>query len=217
MTNSEPFSLIVLLSGKGSNLQAILNAIRDNKLRARVSLVISDREQAQGLVIAKAACLPCLVIKAADYPDRGCFDQALIREIENYPVDLVVLAGFMRILSANFVNHFSGKLINIHPSLLPAYKGLHTHQRVLDAHEKNHGCSVHFVSAELDGGPVIAQAHYTISNKDNEESLKNKVQQLEHQLYPKVIQWIIDKRVTLLDDNLIIEPAIKMHELPVLS
>lgn len=213
MATIEAFSLVVLLSGKGSNLQAILNAIREQKLHAKVSLVVSDQAQAQGLMIAKNAGIATVLLSKNDYPERENFDRALIREIEKHTHDLVVLAGFMRILSNTFVQHFAGKLINIHPSLLPAFKGLHTHRRVLDAQQKIHGCSVHYVSAELDGGPVIAQAHCKVSQQDNEQSLNNKVQSLEHQLYPKVIQWIIEKRVCLQDDKLIIEPPIQEHEL----
>ena len=217
MANIEAFSLVVLLSGKGSNLQAILNAIGDQRLCAKVSLVLSDQAQAQGLKIAKDAGITTALLNKSDYPDRESFDSALIQEIEKHPHDLIVLAGFMRILSNTFVQHFAGKLINIHPSLLPAFKGLHTHRRVLDAQQKIHGCSVHYVSAELDGGPVIAQAHCKVSQQDNEQSLNNKVQSLEHQLYPKVIQWIVEKRVCLQDDKLIIEPAIQKHELSRLS
>jgi len=212
MAKIEVFSLVVLLSGKGSNLQAILNAIENGQLHAKVSLVISDQAHAQGLLIAQNGGIPTVTLNKSDYQDRQSFDCALVNEIEKHAVDLVVLAGFMRILGKTFVEHFSGKLINIHPSLLPAYKGLHTHRRVLDAREKIHGCSVHYVSAELDGGPVIAQARCEIGKQDTEQTLKEKVQGLEHQLYPKVIQWIVEKRVCLQGGNLIIETVLQEHD-----
>jgi phosphoribosylglycinamide formyltransferase-1 len=210
------FTLVVLLSGKGSNFQAILEYIREHSLNISIATVISNKADAKGLVIAQENNIDALFIDPKQYPNKTNFDLALQKEINKANPDLIVLAGFMRILSNDFVEHFSPRLINIHPSLLPKFKGLHTHQRALDDHESEHGCSVHYVSAELDGGPVIAQVSFRITEHDNLDSLQTKVQQLEHKLYPLVIQWISEKRVSLNNNQLNIEPEINKHELPCL-
>lgn len=215
--SSSEFSIIVLLSGKGSNLQAILEHIEKHKLNIRISAVISNKVDALGLVIAQNNNIQNIFIDPAQYIDRTDFDAALLRKIESYQSDLIVLAGYMRILSDSFVEHFVHKLINIHPSLLPKFKGMHTHRRVLESKEKLHGCSVHFVNPELDSGPVIAQAKCTVDEQDTEKSLKEKVHQLEHQLYPLVIEWIANKRISLENRTLKIQPKIQTHELPSLE
>lgn len=194
---STAFSIIVLLSGKGSNLKAIIDAIQKQSLNIKIKAVISDRNQALGLKIAEDHQIPAIYLNPKLFENRQAFDQALQKQIDQIVCELIVLAGFMRILSDDFVKHFEGKLINIHPSLLPKFKGLNTHQRAIEAQEKVHGCSVHYVSAELDGGPVIAQRQFNVSLDDNAHSLQEKVHTLEHQLYPQVIQWIAEQSVSL--------------------
>jgi phosphoribosylglycinamide formyltransferase-1 len=196
------FKIIVLLSGKGSNLKAIIEAIEQRKLSVVIQGVISDKRDAIGLNIAKDYRIPAFFLDPKAFATRQDFDLALKNKIDSLGCELVVLAGFMRILSEDFVKHFSGKLINIHPSLLPKLKGLNTHQRALSDGETIHGCSVHYVSAELDGGPVIAQRQFNIENDDDEKTLQNKVHTLEHQLYPQVIQWIAENKVGLVNGQL---------------
>ncbi len=190
-------SIVVLISGSGSNLQALLDHFADQPERARISAVISNRADAYGLERAKAAGVPAHVLSHRDYPDRPSFDRALAEVINRYQPDLVVLAGFMRILTPEFTDRYTGRLFNIHPSLLPKYKGLDTHQRALDAGDTEHGCSVHFVTSELDGGPVIIQARTPILPGDSAENLAQRVHQLEHRIYPLAAQWFVDGRLQL--------------------
>ena len=187
MKNPE-FRLVVLISGNGSNLQAIINAIQQDQLDAKIVLVVSNKAAAFGLERAHKANIATKILPDKDYPTREAYDIALKEIIEHYKPDLIILAGFMRILSASLVRHFKDKIINIHPSLLPKYKGLNTHQRVLEAGDKIHGVTVHYVTDELDGGPIIAQASLEVAATDTAEELKVKIHQLEHELYPKVIQ-----------------------------
>ncbi len=187
--------IAVLISGNGSNLQAIIDAIKAQTLNANIVVVISDRADAFGLQRAAKANIPTEILPAKSFTDRSEYDLALQQLIESYHPGIIVLAGFMRILSPAFVEHFAGKIINIHPSLLPNYRGLNTHERVLTAQEKIHGVSIHFVTAELDGGPVIAQAQLEIDPNDTAETLKQRVHQLEHQLYPEVLRWFAQARL----------------------
>ena len=188
-TSSEKsFPIVVLISGNGTNLQAIIDFTKQQDHHTNISAVISNKDTAFGLQRARNAGLVTAILDAKLYADRSAYDEALAALIDEYRPKLVVLAGFMRILSNDFITHFRQRLINIHPSLLPKYKGLHTHQRVLDAGDSVHGCSVHFVNEELDGGKIIAQAQCTVDANDSVTSLKAKVQQLEHRLYPQVIQ-----------------------------
>ncbi len=180
-------SLVVLLSGNGSNLQAIIDRIAQENWPLKIAAVISDKPNAYGLIRAQQANIPTHVFPSKLYPGMCEYHQALQDCIGAYQPDLIVLAGYMRILAPEFVNHFAGKIINIHPSLLPAYKGLHTHERVLEAHEKYHGTSIHIVTADLDDGPLLAQERIEIAPDDTAETLKAKVQALEHRLYPEVI------------------------------
>ena len=190
-------SIVVLISGSGSNLQALLEHFADQPERARISAVISNRADAYGLERARAAGVPTHTLSHRDYPDRSSFDRAMTEVIDLYQPDLVILAGFMRILTPVFTEHYSGRLLNIHPSLLPRHKGLDTHQRALDAGDTEHGCSVHFVTSELDGGPVIIQARTPVQPDDTAESLAQKVHQLEHRIYPLAAQWFVDGRLQL--------------------
>ena len=196
---AEPCRIVVLISGNGSNLQALMDNCDTE--HCQFTGVISNRADAYGLQRAAAAGVPSQVVDHKDYPDRESFDQAMIRVIDGFQADLVVLAGFMRILSAGFVQHYHGRLLNIHPSLLPDYKGTQTHQRVLDAGESEHGVSVHFVTEELDGGPVIRQVVIPVQPDDSAQSLAARVAIEEHRIYPQVVNWFATGRLVMRDGN----------------
>jgi phosphoribosylglycinamide formyltransferase-1 len=196
---ASPFRLVVLISGSGSNLQAFIDRIADGSLPAVIAAVISNKADAFGLERARRAGIPTEIINHRDFDSRTAFDTALAASIDRYAPDAVILAGFMRILTEDFVRHYEGRLLNIHPSLLPKFTGLDTHARALAAGEREHGSSVHFVTAELDGGPVIAQSHLPILPGDTAESLRERVQQAEHQLYPQAVMWLASGRLTLRD------------------
>lgn len=189
--------IVVLISGGGSNLQALLDQCQSGTLDADVVAVISNRPAAFGLSRARQAGVKALSLDHTGYADRADFDAALAELIEVQQPDLIVLAGFMRILTAQFVGRFTGKMINIHPSLLPLYPGLNTHQRALDAGDSRAGATVHFVTAELDGGPPIARAEVSIDALDDAESLARKVLEQEHTLYPTVVSWFVNGRLRL--------------------
>ena len=187
---SAPLRLAVLISGRGSNLGAISKAIGQGWLRASIEKVVSSRADAAGLALAKAANLTTRVVASADYASREDYDGALLGELAQGPVDLVVLAGFMRVLGARFVTHWAGRLINIHPSLLPDFPGLHTHRRALEAGAKRHGATVHLVSRELDAGPILAQAELAVRPHETAEDLAGRVLALEHRLLPATLrEW----------------------------
>jgi phosphoribosylglycinamide formyltransferase 1 len=196
-----PLQIVVLISGRGSNLLAIVTAAARGTLRVRVTAVISDRPAAPGLLAAAQAGLVACTLDPGQFPDRSSYDAALADLVAQHAPDLVVLAGFMRILSASFVARFRGRLINIHPSLLPRYRGLHTHRRALAAGDAEHGASVHYVTEELDGGPVVAQARVAVLPGDTEQTLSARVQAAEHRLYPMVIGWIATGRLTFRDER----------------
>lgn len=197
--------LAVLISGSGTNLQAIMDAQKAGALDAEIAVVFSNRANAAGLERAAQAGIPTASLDHRDYPDREQFDQAMIEVLTPYAPDTVVLAGFMRILSAVFVRHYAGRLINIHPSLLPKYRGLNTHARALEAGDSEHGCSIHFVTEELDGGPLIAQAPIAVHANDTVDSLSKRVQQREHLLYPQVLQWRAQDRLELTDNGVVLD------------
>jgi len=200
MVHSRP-SIAVLISGSGSNLQAIINACQDGRIDADISLVLSNRADAFGLERARQAGIETAVLNHKDYDSRESFDAAMIELLDRHNPDLVVLAGFMRILSADFVQHYLGRLINIHPSLLPRYPGLHTHQRVIDAGDIEHGASVHFVTPELDAGPTIIQGRLHTHRGETADELAARVLKLEHQIYPQAIQWLLAHRVSFQNDK----------------
>jgi phosphoribosylglycinamide formyltransferase-1 len=189
--------LAVLASGHGSNLQAILDAIAAGQLDARVVGVFSDRRTAYALERARIAGVPAVVVSPKDFAARAAFDEHLFSQIDAVQPDLIVCAGYMRLLSATQVEQHAGRMINIHPSLLPAFKGLHTHQQALDAGAHEHGASVHFVTAELDGGPVIAQARVPVKAGDDAQSLAERVLQREHPLLVSTLQLIGSGRIAL--------------------
>jgi phosphoribosylglycinamide formyltransferase 1 len=190
-----PLSLVVLISGRGTNLKAILDAISQGELNAEVRAVISSRLDAEGLEHARQAQVDTLALDSNDYPSRESYDRALQGLIDRFNPGLVVLAGFMRILTPEFVRHYQGRLINIHPSLLPVLKGLNTHQRALDESLQEHGASVHLVTEELDGGPVIVQVRVPILAGDDAEKLAERVLAEEHGLYLQALQWLADGRI----------------------
>ncbi|MBC7160583.1 MAG: phosphoribosylglycinamide formyltransferase [Immundisolibacter sp.] len=198
---ARPLRLAVLISGRGSNLKAILEAIGAGRLAAQVVLVISNRPGAAGLDIAAAAAVPTAVIDHRQYPDRPAFEQALGSALDAAQAELVVLAGFMRVLTADFVHRYRGRLINIHPSLLPAFAGLDTHARALAAGATEHGASVHFVTAAVDGGPLIAQIRVPVQAGDTPDTLAARVLPAEHRLYPRVIGWYAAGRLVLGEDT----------------
>ncbi len=189
--------IVVLISGNGSNLQAIIDDIHDDEVEAQIVAVISNSPQAYGLQRAKQANIDTIVIDDANVASRTEYDRSLQQCIEQYQPDLVVLAGFMRILSNDFVNRYKDRLINIHPSLLPKYQGLNTHQRVLDAGDSHHGASVHFVIPELDAGPLILQAEVPIHSNDTVSELAQRVHDQEYIIYPLVIKWFAEGRIKM--------------------
>lgn len=191
--------LIVLISGSGSNLQALINACATHEIQGSIVAVISNRPEVYGLERAHLAGIETQTLDHKNFADRVSFDQALMKLIDSYQPDLVVLAGFMRILTAEFVEHYSGRMLNIHPSLLPAYKGVHTHQRALEDGAQQHGASVHFVTAELDAGAVILQAAVPVLVDDTADSLAARVLVEEHKIYPQVVNWFCVERLSFKD------------------
>jgi phosphoribosylglycinamide formyltransferase 1 len=189
--------LVVLISGRGSNLQAILDA----NLPVEVAAVLSNRPSAAGLQLAAARGIPAHALAHTEFPDRAEFDQAMMQVIDGYAPDLVVLAGYMRILSDAFVQHYAGRLINIHPSLLPSYPGMDTHARALADGVKIHGCTVHLVTPVLDHGPVIVQAAVAVRNDDTAATLGARVLAAEHAIYPLAIRWFAERRLAFGDDG----------------
>ena len=192
-----PCNVVVLISGSGSNLQALIDSVAHDGNPARIAAVISNRADAYGLQRAKQAGIATELLDHKQFDGREAFDTALIQAIDAHQPDLVVLAGFMRILTPGFVQHYAGRLLNIHPSLLPKYKGLHTHQRALEAGDGEHGCSVHFVTEELDGGPLVVQAVLPVMADDTAESLASRVHQQEHHIYPLAVRWFAEGRLRL--------------------
>lgn len=212
-----PRRLVVLISGRGSNLEALAHACEQGRIAGHIVGVISNRPEARGLEFARARGIPTRVVDHREYGSREAFDAELTQAIEAYKPDFVILAGFMRILTPALVQHFAGRLVNIHPSLLPNYRGLHTHARALADGATEHGASVHFVTPELDGGPVIMQARVPVRAGDNPESLAARVQRAEHRLYPEVVRRLCageirwDRRV-LCADGTPLEAPLELDE-----
>ncbi|MDC3391935.1 phosphoribosylglycinamide formyltransferase [Candidatus Thioglobus sp.] len=190
---------VILISGNGSNLQSIID--NADRINLQISCVISNNKNAFGLKRAESSNLRTSIVDPELYNSKEAFDRELISIIQKHRAELIVLAGYMRILTPLFVSHYFGKILNIHPSLLPKFPGLNTHQRAIDASEKVHGVSIHFVTKELDGGPLICQESVIIDNSDTEETLSMKVLKKEHVIYPKVIHWYTQKRLNLIDDK----------------
>lgn len=189
----------VLVSGGGTNLQSIIDNIHFGDTNATIECVVSNKKNVYALTRAEQASIANHVVQHGDFISRQTFEQALITILDQHEVDIVVLAGFMRVLGSHFIQHYSGRILNIHPSLLPKYSGLHTHQRALDDGEKTHGCSVHFATAELDGGPVIIQASVSVLENDTEETLAARVLEKEHIIYPLCVKWLCENKIAYRD------------------
>lgn len=197
MTPMKRPQLVVLISGSGSNLQAFIDATKNGTLNADIAAVISNKAGVLGLERAEKSGIATEVVNHRNFPDRESFDQELANRIEAYQPDLVILAGFMRILTSEFVNRFAGRIMNIHPSLLPKYPGLHTHQRAIEAGDSAAGATVHFVTGELDGGPAIIQAEVPILPDDDADALASRILVQEHQIFPLAAQWFCEGKLSL--------------------
>lgn len=200
--------IAVLVSGQGSNLQALIDA----NLSGQIVGVISNKANAYALQRAQTAGIQTTVIEHKDYPSRESFDEVMHQQLLDWEIDLVVLAGFMRILSSSFVQKWHGKMLNIHPSLLPAYKGMHTHQRVLNSGDVYHGCTVHYVTAELDAGPALVQCVLNVQVHDDTDTLAQRVHQLEHFAYPQVVEWICTGTIQHLDNGSVVYRKQLLHK-----
>ena len=196
-------SIVILISGRGSNMESLIGSVTSGVLPARVAGVFSNRPDAQGLAIAAAHGIATRVIDHTQYASREAFDAAMIEEIDIFSPDLVILAGFMRILSDGFVRHYEGRLVNIHPSLLPSFPGLRTHRQALEAGVRLHGCTVHFVTPVLDHGPIVIQAAVPVLDGDDEASLAARVMTQEHQIYPLAVRWFVEERLKLVDGRVV--------------
>jgi phosphoribosylglycinamide formyltransferase, formyltetrahydrofolate-dependent len=194
-------NIVVLISGNGSNLQAIIDACAQKKIKGTIRAVFSNKADAFGLERAREAGIAQHSLTASQFASREAFDRELMQEIDAYAPDIIVLAGYMRILSAEFVSHYRGRLLNIHPSLLPKYPGLNTHRQVLDNGDEEHGTTVHFVTEELDGGPVILQAKVPVFSGDEESDITSRVQAQEHAIYPLVINWFVEERLEMRENG----------------
>ncbi|CAB9494163.1 phosphoribosylglycinamide formyltransferase [Alteromonas macleodii] len=203
--SSSVTKICVLISGNGSNLQAIIDEIKGGRLNAKISGVISNRPNAYGLERAKEAGIEAVCLDHTNFDTRESYDEALKAQIDAFGADCVVLAGFMRILTPEFVDSFAGKLVNIHPSLLPKYKGLNTHQRAIDNGDKEHGVSVHFVTPELDGGPVIIQSRVPVFDEDTASDLAERVQEQERRIYPLVLSWFSAGRLSMRNNKAVLD------------
>ncbi len=208
----------ILISGSGTNLQSFIDRVAEGELALDLCVVFSNRPDAYGLVRARKADIPTACIEHGDYPDRESFDRAVIEELDRWQPDLLILAGFMRILSPAFVNHYEGRILNIHPALLPKYPGLDTHQRVLDAGDEWHGSTVHFVTEELDGGPRILQGRLRVDPNESADALQHRVQSVEHQIYPEAAGLVGSGRVqfrdgqTWIDGKVADEPIVRTYD-----
>lgn len=220
-------TLVVLISGNGSNLQAIIDQINNQYLDAEIKCVISNKPNAYGLKRAEIHAIPCACLDHTEFSSREAYDAELIKLISPIQPDIIILAGFMRILSDSFFTAFTHKVLNIHPSLLPKYQGLQTHQKALDNNDQSHGISVHIATPKLDSGPVIAQADFAITKHDNIEALQQRCHTLEHTLYPLVIKWLINGQLNISSGQVIFNGKalskpimlnqVNQHELPTTS
>jgi phosphoribosylglycinamide formyltransferase-1 len=200
--------LAVLLSGEGSNLQALIDATQKGIIKAEIVLVVSNKFDAGGLKRAQKSGIENIVLDNLRYADRRSFDCALESKLKKYNLDLIILAGFMRILTSDFVEAFAGRILNIHPSLLPKYRGLQTHQKALDAGDKNAGATVHFVTSKLDGGPSIIQAVVPILKNDTVDALARRILTKEHQIYPLAVKLFCEGRLSLIDEKVVFDSAV---------
>ncbi len=199
-------SIVSLISGRGSNFEAIYKAAKAKSWDVRFTGLIANQPDAKGLEFAESVGIPTAVINHRNYASREAFDQGLIQQIDAFGADLVVLAGFMRILTPGFIAHYQGRMMNIHPSLLPRFPGLHTHERVLEAGDRVHGATVHFVSAGVDEGPIICQSEVPVLPADTTSELAARVLKTEHQIYPLAVEWFIQGRLHIAGNRVIIDP-----------
>ncbi|MEY4698790.1 MAG: phosphoribosylglycinamide formyltransferase [Pseudomonadota bacterium] len=199
-------SIVILISGRGSNMEAIVNAAQNEAWPAKIAAVISNRPEAGGLDFAKSHGIETAVLDHRAYKDRASFDAELVQLIDSFKPDLVVLAGFMRILTGDFVRHYEGRLLNIHPSLLPLFPGLHTHEQALEAGVSEHGATVHFVTEALDHGPMVIQASVPVLPEDTPDSLAKRVLKQEHVIYPRAVRWFVDNRLSISDNRVLVSP-----------
>jgi phosphoribosylglycinamide formyltransferase-1 len=197
-------NIVILISGRGTNMQAIVRASQADQWSARIAAVISNRVDAEGLAFASDHGIPTATVSNKDFPTRDAFDAALKVAIDTFSPDLVVLAGFMRILGAAFVTHYEGRMLNIHPSLLPSFPGLTTHREALAAGVKVHGATVHFVTADLDRGPIVAQATVAVLDDDTEHTLAERVLAQEHIIYPRAVRWFVEGRLSIKDGRVLV-------------
>ena len=189
--------LVILISGRGSNMEAIVRACSREAWPAQVAAVIASRPDAAGLAFAASHGIATAVVDHRQFPERESFDTALARQIDAFAPDLVVLAGFMRVLTSSFVDHYAGRMLNVHPSLLPSFAGLKTHQQALDAGVRLHGASVHFVTSQLDHGPIVVQSAVPVLNGDDAAALAERVLATEHMIYPRAVRWFVEGRLAL--------------------
>jgi len=201
-------NIVILISGRGSNMEAIVRALEAERWPAHIAAVISNKPDAKGLAFAQAHGIPTAVVPSKEFASREAFDAVLRETIDGFQADLVVLAGFMRILTAPFVEHYAGRMLNIHPSLLPLFPGLHTHRQALDAGVLEHGATVHFVTAELDHGPAVLQARINVLPGDTETSLAERLLEKEHLIYPQAVRLFVEDRLNIVDGDVRIAETI---------
>jgi len=199
-------SIVILISGRGSNMEAIVRASQSEAWPARIAAVISNRPGAAGLDFARDHGIPTATLDHKNFPNRDAFDAELVQLIDSFKPDLVVLAGFMRILTGDFVRHYEGRLLNIHPSLLPLFPGLATHEQALEAGVREHGATVHFVTEALDHGPIVIQASVPVLLDDTADTLAKRVLKQEHIIYPRAVRWFIDNRLSIDQNRVLIDP-----------
>ena len=199
-------SIVSLISGRGSNFEAIYKAAKAKSWDVQFTGLIANQPEAKGIEFAKSVGIPTAVINHRSYPSREAFDEALMQQIDAFGADLVVLAGFMRILTPGFIEHYEGRMMNIHPSLLPRFPGLHTHERVLEAGDRVHGATVHFVSAGVDEGPIICQSEVPVLPTDTPSELAARVLKTEHQIYPLAVEWFINGRLQIAGNRVSVDP-----------
>lgn len=199
-------SIVSLISGRGSNFEAIYKAAQAKSWDVRFTGLIANQPEAKGLALAKSVGIPTAVIDHRAYPSREAFDRALMQQIDAFSADLVVLAGFMRILTPGLIEHYEGRMMNIHPSLLPRFPGLHTHERALEAGNRVHGATVHFVSAGVDEGPIICQSEVPVLPTDTPSELATRVLKTEHQIYPLAVEWFIQGRLQITGNRVRVDP-----------
>ncbi len=209
--------IAVFISGGGSNLQSIIDHVQQGHIHANIACVISNHPDAYGLIRAHQANIPTHIIEHKNYATREDFDKELIKTLAVYNISLIVLAGFMRVLSPTLINEYQDCILNIHPSLLPNYTGLHTHARALEANDTQHGCSVHFVTAELDEGPLVIQAAVEVKETDTVDTLAARVLKKEHIIYPLAVKWFCEKRLQLKDNNIYFDRSLLDHAIQLTS